>query len=128
MKTETNSHLFEQHGITYREINGVFIPNLELPEQKEIGLFGLQHEVWLKTHHRLRYSLLLGSGELNEYLYHVDKEANEMYESLIADYAKAEGVNEHLKATNQMKWVQMMRSISNRARDIVEHEIIFRNV
>ena len=128
MKTETNSNLFEQHGITYREINGVFIPNLELPEQKEIGLFGLQHEVWLKTHHRLRYSLLLGSGELNEYLYHVDKEANEMYESLIEDYAKAEGVNEHLKATNQMKWVQMMRSISNRARDIVEHEIIFRNV
>ena len=48
-----------------------------------------------------------------------------MYESLITDYAKAEGVNEHLKATDRMKWVQMMRSISDRAREIVEHEIIF---
>lgn len=48
-----------------------------------------------------------------------------MYESLIIDYAKAEGVNEHLKAMDQMKWVQMMRSISDRAREIVEHEIIF---
>ena len=125
MKNKTNSSLFEQHGITYREVNGVFIPNLELPEQKEIGSFGLQHEMWLKTHHRFRYSLLLGSGELNEYLYQVDKEANEMYESLIADYAKAEGVNEYLKATDQMKWVQMMRSISDRAREFFEHEIIF---
>ena len=48
-----------------------------------------------------------------------------MYESLITNYAKAEGVNEHLKATNQMKWVQMMRSISDQAREIVEYEIIF---
>ena len=125
MKNKINSSLFEQHGITYCEVNGVFIPNLELPEQKEIGRFGFQHETWLKTHHRLRYSLLLGSGELNEYLYQVDKEANEMYESLIADYAKAEGVNEYLKATDQMKWVQMMRSISDRAREFVEHEIVF---
>ena len=125
MKNKINSSLFEQHGITYCEVNGVFIPNLELPEQKEIGRFGLQHEIWLKTHHHLRHSLLLGSGELNEYLYQVDKEANEMYESLIADYVKAEGVNEYLKAMDQMKWVQMMRSISDRAREFVEHEIIF---
>ena len=125
MKNKTNYSLFEQHGITYREVNGVFIPNLALPEQKEIGRFGLKHEIWLKTHHHLRHSLLLGSGELNEYLYQVDKEANEMYESLIADYVKAEGVNEYLKAMDQMKWVQMMRSISDRAREIVEHEIIF---
>ena len=125
MKNEISRSLFEQQGITYLEVNGVFIPNIELPEQKEIGRFGFQHETWLKTHHRLRHSLLLGSGELNEYLYQVDKGANEMYESLIADYAKAEGVNEYLKATDQMKWVQMMRSISDRAREFVEHEIIF---
>lgn len=125
MKNEISSSLFEQHGITYLEVNGVFIPNIELLEQKEIGRFGLQHEIWLKTHHHLRHSLLLGSGELNEYLYQIDMEANEMYESLITDYAKAEGVNEHLKATDQMKWVQMMRSISDRVREIVEHEIIF---
>lgn len=41
--------LFDQHGIIYREINGVFIPDIELPEQKEIGKFGWQHEKWLKN-------------------------------------------------------------------------------
>ena len=88
MKNKPNNSLFEQHCITYREVNGVFIPNLELSEQKEIGRFGLQHEGWLKTHHHLRYSLLLGSGELNEYLYQVDKEASEMYESSLIKQEK----------------------------------------
>ncbi len=125
MKNETNNSLFEQHGITYREVNGVFIPNLELPEQKEIGRFGFQHETWLKTHHHFRYSLLLGSGELNEYLYQIDIEANEMYESLMADFAKSENIDGHFKATDQIKWVQMMRNIADRAREIIEHEIIF---
>ncbi len=126
MKNETNNSLFEQHGITYREVNGVFIPNLELPEQKEIGRFGFQYEAWLKKHHRLRYSHLLGSGELNEYLYQVDMEAGEMYESLIADFEKAEGIDEHLKVTDQLKWFQMMRNIDDRVKEIVETEVIFR--
>lgn len=113
MKIEANNSLFEQHGITYREVNGVFIPNLELPKQKEIGRLGFQHEARLKKHHHFHYSYLLGSGELNEYLHQVDKEAGEMYESLIADLTKAENVDEHLKAINQMKWVQMMRNIAD---------------
>ena len=72
MKNEINSSLFEQHDITYREVNDVFIPNLELSEQKEIGRFGQQHEVWPKIHHHLRHSLLLGSRKLNKYLNQVE--------------------------------------------------------
>ena len=118
--------LFEQHGITYREVNGVFIPNIELSKQKEIGKFGWQHEKWLKKHRPCRYSLLIGSGEIIDYLASVDAEANEMYESLIADFAKAEDVDENLKATDQMRWIQRMQSIANRVREIVEKEVIFR--
>ena len=76
--------------LEYHEVNGVFIPDIELPEEKEIGRFGWQHEAWLKQHRRCRYSLLIGSGEIIDYLARVDAEANEMYESLIADFAKAE--------------------------------------
>ncbi len=117
--------LFEQHGITYREVNGVFILDIEPPEQKEVSRFGWQHEKWLKKHRPCRHSLLVGSGEILEYLAGIDTEANEIYSSLIADFAKAKGVNENLKATDQMKWVQMMRSIENRARKIVEKEVIY---
>ena len=118
---------FEQHSFTYREVNSVFIPDIELPEQKEIGRFGWQHEKWLKTHRPCRHSLLVGSCEIFDYLSHIDAEANEMYSSLIVDLAKAQGVDEHLKATDQMKWVKMMRNIESRAREIVEKEVIFQH-
>ena len=49
-----------------------------------------------------------------------------MYESLITDYAKEEGVNEHLKAVDQMKWVQMTKNIEHRAKEIIETEILYR--
>lgn len=117
--------LFEQHGITYREVNGVFIPNIELSKQKKFGKFGWQHEEWLKTHRPCRHSFLVGSCEILEYLANIDAEANEMYSSLIADFAKAEGVDENLKLIDQMKWVQMIRNIENRAREIVEKDVIY---
>ena len=112
--------------LEYHEVNGVFIPDIELPEEKEIGRFGWQHEASLKQHHRFRHSHLIGSGEILDYLASVDAEANEMYESLIADFAKAEDVDENLKATDQMRWIQRMQSIANRVREIVEKEVIFR--
>ena len=79
-----------------------------------------------KWYRHCRYSLLIGSGEIIDYLASVDAEANEMYESLIADFAKAEDVDENLKATDQMRWIQRMQSIANRVREIVEKEVIFR--
>ena len=36
-----------------------------------------------------------------------------------------ENVNEELKAQNQIKWVQMMNNIKNRAEEIVINEIIY---
>ena len=112
--------------IEYCEVNSVFIPDIELPEEKTIGRFGWQHEAWLKKHHRFRHSHLIGSGEIVDYLASVDTEANEMYESLIAVFAKAKDVDENLKATDQMHWIQRIQSIANRVREIVEKEVIFR--
>ena len=108
---------FEQHGFTYREVNGVFIPDIEPPEQKEVGRFGWQHEKWLKKYHPCRHSLLIGSGEILEYLAGIDAEANEMYSSLIVDLAKAEGIDEKLKALNPMHWVQKMNQVKKNANE-----------
>ena len=111
--------------LEYREVNGVLIPDIELPEEKEIGRFGWQHEAWLKKNRRCRYSLLIGSGEIIDYLASVDAEANELYDSLITDFAKAEGVDENLKAIDQMQWAQRMTSIRERVQEIVNSEVIF---
>ena len=39
--------------------------------------------------------------------------------------ATQEGVNEALKAADQMEWVRRMNSIRNRAEEIILHELIF---
>ena len=46
-------------------------------------------------------------------------------EKLTTEMAKVQGVNETLKATDQMKWVQMMNNIKASAEEIVLKEIVY---
>ena len=116
--------IYEQLGGTYREENGNLVPDVELPEQKHIGKYGRMHLDYLKKHRRGRYSALLGEGRLNAYLADVDEQANEMLSSLTVELAKTQGVDEHLKATDQMRWVQMMNNVRSSAEETVIRELI----
>ena len=115
---------YEQLGGTYREEKGNLIPDVELPEQKPIGKYGKMHLDYLKQHRRGRYSALLGEGRLNTYLADVDEQAREMMSSLTVELAKAQGIDEHLKATDQMRWVQMMNNVRNSAEETVMRKLI----
>ena len=116
--------IYEQLGGTYREENGSLVPDVELPEQKPIGKYGKMHLDYLKQHRRGRYSALLGEGRLNAYLADVNEQAQEMLSSLTVELAKTQGIDEHLKATNQMRWVQMMNNVRNSAEETIMRELI----
>ena len=116
--------IYEQLGGTYREENGNLVPDMELPEQKPIGKYGRMHLDYLKQHRRGRYSALLGEGQLNAYLADVDEQAHEMLSSLTVELAKTQGIDEHLKATDQMRWVQMMNNVHSSAEETVMRELI----
>jgi hypothetical protein len=116
--------IYEQLGGTYREENGSLVPDVELPEQKPIGKYGRMHLEYLKQHRRGRYSALLGEGRLNTYLSEIDEQAHEMLISLIVEFAKAQSIDEHLKATDQMRWVQMMNNVRRSAEETVMREPI----
>ena len=124
MENEMKQTIFEQLGGTYREENGNLVPDVELPEQKPIGKYGQMHLDYLKQHRRGRYSALLGEGRLNAYLTSVDEQAHEMLNSLTVEFAKAQGIDEHLKATDQMRWVQMMNNVRSFAEETVMRELI----
>ena len=47
-----------------------------------------------------------------------------MLEQLMTQMAEREGVTEELKATDQLRWVQEMNSIRNRAEEIVRRKMI----
>lgn len=116
--------IYEQLGGTYREENGSLVPDVELPEQKPIGKYGKMHLDYLKQHRRGRYSALLGEGRLNAYLADMDEQAHEMMTSLMVELAKAQGIDERLKANDQMRWIQAMSNVRSSAEETVMRELI----
>ena len=116
--------IYGQLGGTYREENGNLVPDVELPEQKSIGKYGKMHLDYLKQHRRGSYSALLGEGRLNAYLSEIDEQAHEMRTSLTVEFAKAQGIDERLKATDPMRWVQMMNNVRNSAEETVMRKLI----
>ena len=113
--------------ITYTEYEGYQYPELTLPEQEKvvIGRFGQRHKRYLKKTRRLVYFCLLTSGKLSSYLADVDQQAQEMFETIVDQTKKAQGITEELKAENSMQWVQEMNSIVNMAEEFVNQELIY---
>lgn len=116
-----------ENKITYTQQGDYLLPDLVLPEQPnvKIGIWGKRHERFIKQHHKLRYLNLLTSGTLAAYLADIDRGAAEMYDRLVLQFARQEGITEQLKADNQMLWVQRMNNIRNRAAEIVNSELIY---
>ena len=106
--------------ITYTQQGDYLLPDLKLPEQPkvEIDLWGKQRLRYLKNHHPIIYTNYLTSCSLTAHLADIDEEATEMFERLVNQLAKKEGVTEKLKADNQMLWVAKMNNIRNRATEI----------
>lgn len=113
--------------ITYTMQGDYLLPNLTLPEQdnRTIGLWGQQHLRYIKRNRPILYTNLLTKCKLNEYLTDVDEQAQKMYDELVRSFAKKEGCTELLKSTNQMLWVRKMNNATQRAREVVNEEIIY---
>ena len=65
------------------------------------------------------------TGKLDEHLEEIGDTAQEMFDRLVAQMKKAEGVTERLKAENQMEWVGRMNSIRSRAEEVVLSELVY---
>ena len=70
------------------------------------------------------YTELLTTGKLDSYLADIDRQAEKLFDRLTKQMDAAEGINEKLKASDQMEWVRRMNSINSRAKEIVNYEII----
>lgn len=78
-----------------------------------------------KAHRKVLYYNLLTSGKLHSYLADTEEQVQQLFSRLVKQYAEKEGVAEQLKAIDQMKWVQKMNNIRNRATEVVNSELIF---
>ena len=113
--------------ITYTQQGDFLLPDLKLPEQPkvEIGIWSKRHLKYIEHYRPILYTNLLTNCKLTAYLADIDKEANEMFERLVKQLAKQEGVTEKLKAENQMLWVQKMNNIRYQAEVAIKNELIY---
>ena len=120
--------IFEEMDGIYTQVGDYLLPDLKLPEEEKqanIGVWGMRHKRFLRENHRVLYANLLTSGKLVAYLDDIEQQATAMFLRLVKELARKENVNEELKATDQMLWVQKMNNISNRATEIVNSELIY---
>jgi hypothetical protein len=68
---------------------------------------------------------MLLTGKLDEHLKEIGDTAQEMFDQLVEQMKKAEGVTERLKTENQMEWVGRMNSICSRAEEVVLSELVY---
>ena len=111
--------------LTYTTRGDYLLPDLNVPESPKIGKYGMLRRSYLREHRDGIYTGMLLSGKLNGHLEKIDRQANEMMNRLTTELAKAQGVTEILKASNQMKWVGLMNNIRNQSEEIVMTELIY---
>ena len=88
-------------------------------------LWGMLHKDYLEHNKSGLFMLMVTKCTLWPYLADIDRQANEMYDLLIEQMKKAEGVTEQLKEQDQLEWVQKMGNIQQQAREIVCSELIY---
>ncbi len=120
--------MFEEIGVTYRREGDYLLPNLELPDQKNIapiGKYGRMRLHYLREQKHALYTSLLLFGKLNEHLHEVDERAEKQIEEIVTAMAKADGTGEALKARDQLHWVGLMSNYRSCAEEIVLKEVVY---
>ena len=113
--------------LTYRMVNGVQIPNLRLPKQKNlpIGKYGIIRHDFLEKHRKGTYTTLLTEFRLQEHLYEVDQEDKRQVEELTLLLVSGSGINEEMKVTDPLRWVQEINLAKTSTEEIVLKEYVY---
>ena len=108
--------------ITYSRNGDYLVPDLVVDNGKlrpKLGKYGRLRLKFLKEEMKAEYTKMLMNNTLTEYLLEVDAKATDMENMLINELKKRSKIDEKLKETNQMEWVEQMNLIAYTAREMV---------
>lgn len=117
-----------ENGITYTLVGDHYLPDIELPDEEDdrpLGVWAQRRLNYIREHRRGLYSLLIIEGRLHSHLAEVEELAQSMFLRIVDGMAASEGIDEPLKATNQMEWVCRMNNVRHRATEIINNEVIY---
>ncbi len=117
--------------LTYIQAGDYLIPDLEVDgaeelEEMPLGKYGMLRETFLEKHHHGKYTSMLLTGRLYPHLREIDRQAEEQVDKIVADLMKRDGVDEAMKARDQMGWVQAVNSFTAQAEEMVLAEIVYK--
>ena len=103
------------------------IPKLKANPEPEgmVTKYGLLRDKFLRERYDGARTAMFLEGTLKAHLLEIQEQARERMEVLTSQMAEKEGVNEQLKAQDQMLWVKKMNSIQSRAEEVVLKELIY---
>ena len=114
--------------ITYTQVGDYKLPNLTIKEtnDKPLNKYGLLKLDYLRKNKKALYQQLLMTNELNNFLFSVCNEAQEMVDRLMEDYIKNDSrLSEKEKQQDQLSWVGLMNNYKSCAEEIVLQELIY---
>ena len=112
-------------GLTYELVGDYYLIAGDDEPEIEIGVWGQRHAEYLRQNKSGTYTALLIGGKLDSYLQELEKQAEDMFERLVEQFAEWEGITEKLKADNQLEWVRRMNGSRERVTEIVDKELIY---
>ena len=117
--------------LTYTQVGDYLIPDLTMDGEDEgsempLGKYGMLRETFLKQHHHGTYTSMLLTGRLEPHLREIGRQAQEQVDRMVDELKKRNGVDEAMKARDQMGWVQAVNSFTAQAEEIVLAEIVYK--
>ena len=117
----------QKNGLTYTLCGDCYLPDLNLSDTDKtpLGHYGRMRLNYLREHRPGLYTRLILSGKLYKHLAEIDQTSRQRMEQIIPQVAQEEGINEKLKAKDQMAWVAQMNNIRQRVEEMVLEELIY---
>ena len=144
-----NKYIFdESNGLWYERQGDYYFPCLSLPTEEvevtdylmsnltadrdedtelaPIGRYGRLRERFLREYHHGTYTSMLLTGRLEPHLRRIDSKAQEQADRIVVNLMRENGVDEAVKARDQLGWVQAVNSFKSMAEEWVLAEIVYR--
>lgn len=113
--------------LKYIQCGDYLLPEMGLSEDDTtpLGKYGRMRYRYLEQERQGLFTGLLLSGELMSQLHEVDREAQQMLETLLPKMARDAGLTEEMKNADPMKWVGTMNTLKAQVEEIIFAELVY---
>lgn len=116
----------EKSNLQYKEIDGIFYPQIKLTETKSLSKYGKLRRDYLKRHHSPLFNHLVLSDKLFTHLNEVDEQSQALLDEMMPKYIEHFGITAELKHTDQLEWIRLMNMAHSICEEFIFNEIIYK--